>query len=128
MNFLGHRLLPSPLVLGVLLFTLAAACLGNFAKAQGTTAQIVGKVADQTGAVIPNAPIDVQNTGTGLVRHAQSTAEGSYVIPSLPVGTYALHVSMNGFKGFNQSGILLEAGQSARIDVNLQVGAANETI
>jgi Carboxypeptidase regulatory-like domain/TonB dependent receptor len=128
MYLLRYQLLPSPLVLGVLLFTLAAAYLGSFANAQGTTAQIVGKVADQTGAVIPNAPIDVQNTGTGLVRHAQSTAEGSYVIPSLPVGTYTLNVSMKGFKGFQQSGIVLEAGQRARIDVNMQVGAANETI
>jgi hypothetical protein len=119
---------PFPVVVRALLFTLVAASLGSFANAQGTTAQIVGKVADQTGAVIPNAPIDVQNTGTGLVRHAQSTAEGSYVIPSLPVGTYTLNVSMKGFKGFHQSGIVLEVGQSARIDVSLQIGATSETI
>ena len=119
---------PFPVVVRTLLFTLVAAFPGSFANAQGTTAQIVGKIADQTGAVIPDAPIDVQNTGTGLVRHAQSTVEGSYVIPSLPVGTYTLNVSMKGFKGFHQSGIVLEGGQNARIDVSLQIGVTSETV
>lgn len=128
MNLLRPRLLLSSSVLGVLLFIVATAGLSHLAKAQGTTAQIVGKVADQTGAVIPKALIDVQNTGTGLVRHAESTVEGSYVIPSLPVGTYTLSVAMKGFKGFQQSGIVLEGGQSARVDVSLQVGVTSETV
>jgi hypothetical protein len=119
---------PFPVVVRALLFTFAAAFLNSVANAQGTTAEIVGKIADQTGAVIPNASIDVQNTGTGLVRHAQSKAEGSYVIPSLPVGTYTLSVAMKGFKGFQQTGIVLEGGQNARIDVSLQIGVTSETV
>src|SRR5258708_4915022 len=128
MKLLRHRLLPSSSVLGVLLFTLAAACLGGFAKAQGTTAQIVGKVADQTGAAIPNATIDVQNTGTGLGRTVTSSGTGEYVIPSLPVGSYSLKAVATGFKTYSQSGIGLEGGQQARLDVTLQVGSTTETI
>src|ERR1700730_510190 len=123
MNLLRHRLLPSSSVLGVLLFTLSAACLGSFAKAQGTTAHIVGKVADQTGAAIPNATIDVQNTGTGLGRTVTSSATGEYVIPSLPGGSYSLKAVATGFKTYNQSGINLEGGQQARLDVSLQIGS-----
>lgn len=109
MNLLRHRLLPSSSVLGVLLFTLAAACLGSFAKAQGTTAQIVGKVADQTGAAIANAMIDVQNTGTSLGRTVTSSATGEYVIPSLPVGSYSLKAVAAGFKTYVNPGSFLRA-------------------
>jgi hypothetical protein len=55
---------PSSSVLWALLFTLASACLGSFAMAQATNAQIGGRVMDQTGAVIPNATIVVLNVGT----------------------------------------------------------------
>jgi Carboxypeptidase regulatory-like domain/TonB dependent receptor len=128
MYLVRHRLLPSPLVLRVLLFTLAAAYLGSFANAQGTTAQIVGKVADQTGAAIPNAAIDVQNTGTSLGRTVTSSATGEYVIPSLPLGSYRLKAVAAGFKTYAQSGIVLEDGQSARLDVTLQIGSATEIV
>jgi hypothetical protein len=128
MNLLCHRLLPSSTVLGVLLFTLAAACLGSLAKAQGTTAQIFGKVADQTGAAIPNATIDVQNTETGLGRTVTSSATGEYVIPSLPIGSYSLKAVATGFKTYSQSGIGLEGGQQARLDVTLQIGSTTETV
>jgi len=128
MNLLRHRLLPSSSVLWVLLFTLAGACLGSFAKAQGTTAQIVGKVVDQTGSVIPNVTIDVQNTGTGLGRTVTSSGSGEYVIPSLPVRSYSLKTVATGFKTYSQSGIILEGGQQARVDITLQIGSISETV
>jgi hypothetical protein len=123
MNFLRLRLAQCPLVLGVLLFTLAVACSGHFAAAQATNAQMSGKVVDPTGAAVPNATIDVQNTGTGLGRNVTSSATGEYVIPSLPVGTYNLKAVVTGFKTYAQSGIVLEDGQNARVDVVLQIGS-----
>jgi hypothetical protein len=108
--------------------TLIAGCLGSMMEAQTPTSQIVGKITGQTGAAVPNAAIDVENTGTGLMRNAASSAEGDYVIPSLPVGTYTVKVAVQGFKAFSQSGIGLEGGQSARVDVRLQIGSATETV
>ena len=98
------------------------------AHAQATTAQMLGKVIDQTGAVIPNAKIDVQNTGTGLERVVTSSSTGEYVIPSLPVGTYQLKAAAAGFKSYAQTGLVLEDGQNARVDVILQIGSASETV
>ena len=90
MKPLRHRLLPSRSVLGVLIFTLAVVCLGSFARAQATSAQVGGRVIDQTGAVVQNATIVVLNVGTGLERTVSTSSLGEYVIPSLPVGTYKL--------------------------------------
>ena len=99
MNNLRNRPLPSPIHLGILLLvTLVAACLGSIMEAQAPTAQIVGRITEQTGAAVPHAAIDVENTGTGLKRHAASSAEGDYVIPSLPLGTYTVKVVVQGFK------------------------------
>ncbi|GGA67439.1 cell envelope biogenesis protein OmpA [Edaphobacter acidisoli] len=87
-----------------------------------------GRVVDPTGAVIPSASIEVTNTGTGLDRTVSSSATGEYTIPSLPVGTYSLKATGAGFKTYAQSGIVLEDGQNARVDVVLQVGSTNETV
>ncbi len=110
------------------LLALTVGYWGSLANAQATNAQISGRVVDQTGAVILNATIDVQNTGTGLARKVSSSSTGEYAIPSIPVGTYKLSAVAAGFKTYTQSGIVLEGGQTARVDVILQVGSASETV
>ncbi len=112
----------------IFLFTLTADHWSRLAIAQATNAQMSGRVVDQTGAAVPNATIEVQNTGTGLDREATSTATGEYIIPSLPVGTYRLKAKASGFKTYTQSGIVLENGQQARVDVNFQIGNTSETV
>ena len=122
--------LPRQLRLGgsLLVITLFAGLSINSARSQATNAQMSGRVVDPTGAAIPNAKIDIQNTGTGLDRTVTSSDAGDYVIPSLPVGSYKLRVEAAGFKTYTQSGIVLENGKSARLDVTLQIGSANETV
>jgi len=110
------------------LLALTVGYWASLANAQATNAQMAGRIVDPTGAVISNASIEVQNTGTGLDRTATTSATGEYVIPSLPVGTYKLKVTATGFKTYDQSGILLEDGQQARLDVALQIGSATETV
>jgi carboxypeptidase family protein/TonB-dependent receptor-like protein len=122
-----HLHLSLPLA-GWLLVTLTAGYWVSSASAQATNAQMSGKVVDPAGAVVPNATIDVQNTGTGLERTVTSSAAGEYVIPSLPVGTYRLKATAAGFKAYAQTGIVLEDGQDARVDVTLQIGSASETV
>ena len=93
-----------------------------------TTGAIGGQVSDPTGAAVPNAIVEVENVGTGLVRTAVTDAVGTYLIPALPLGDYKLSVSAPGFKVFSQSGISLELGQNARVDVSLELGAMTETV
>ncbi len=112
----------------LLILALTAGHWVSSVHAQATNAQMLGKVVDQTGAVIPNATIDIQNTGTGLDRTVISSATGEYVIPSLPVGTYMLKAVATGFKTYSQSGIILEGGQQARVDVTLEIGSTSEVV
>jgi hypothetical protein len=110
------------------LICVAVALTANFALAQGTTGSIYGTVTDASGAIVPDATITATNTATNISRTAKSEQSGSYSLTFLPVGTYRLEVNANGFKKFEQNGIVLEINRSARVDPSLQVGSLTETV
>jgi hypothetical protein len=90
-------------------------------------AQIHGAIADPTGAAVVGAEIRATQTLTGLVRTTVSGSEGNYSLPNLPVGPYTLEVKSAGFQTYNQSGIVLQVSESAKIDVALKVGTVTQT-
>jgi hypothetical protein len=101
----------------------------SFALAQDTrTATLVGTVTDNTGAAVPKAPVNVTNVQTHVVSHGETTAEGNYYIPFLNIGEYEVTVEAAGFKKSIRSGITLQAGSTIRIDVQLEVGALNQSV
>jgi hypothetical protein len=57
-----------------------------------STATVLGTVSDATGASVPNATVTVRNQNTGEERATVTDATGSYVVPSLAVGTYRVEV------------------------------------
>jgi hypothetical protein len=124
----GRLCLQFRLIGWLLSVTLTVGCGVKAARAQATNAQILGKVLDTTGAAIPNATINIKNSGTGLDRTVTSSGDGDYAISSLPVGSYTLTAVATGFKTYTQSGIVLEGGQQARLDLSLQIGSTSETI
>ncbi len=84
-----------------LVWTLAVVlvCVG-VASAQVESGQISGTVADQSGAVIPNATISVKNVGTNAERTATTLSDGLFLITGLAPATYEVTVSASGFKPF----------------------------
>ena len=113
------------LVFGAIVLLLA----GSNAWAQaGSTAQIGGTVKDSSGGVLPGVDVTAIQTDTGLKRNATTDADGSYVIPNLPVGPYRLEAVLQGFRSSVQTGIVLQVGSSPVINVALQIGQVAETI
>ncbi len=100
---------------------------GLFAQS-GALSEISGTVRDPSGAAVPGAQIKVTQTDTGLVRTAESGADGSYLLPSLPIGPYRLDVSKQGFNAYVQNGIVLRVGDNPALEVTLQVGAVNQQV
>lgn len=104
-------------------FILALLC-PHAATAQAVAnAEIRGIVTDLTGAILPNARVDAIQVETGRSRETVSGADGSYVLPNLPVGPYRLEVTAASFSKFVQSGIILQVGNNVQINVTLQIGA-----
>ena len=80
------------------------------------SAQISGIIMDASKSVAPGAIVNVKSEQTGLSRMVQASEEGSYVIPFLPPGRYVMEVVAPGFQTFRQTGIAIDAWQTARID------------
>ena len=110
----------------VSLFALVLA-LPVAARAQVTSADIVGRVTDATGAVLPGATVTIENVGTHEIRTLPTNASGEYVFTLLPIGAYTVKIELQGF-GTQNSRVPLSAGDRARVDAKLQLGAVTEQI
>jgi hypothetical protein len=96
--------------------------------AHAQTATVVGTVTDPSGAVVANATIKVTNLETGLVTDAVTAGDGQFVVPELGIGHYTITATAAGFKSSLKTGILLSVGDRTRIDFQLQVGTAQQTV
>lgn len=83
---------------------------------------ILGVVTDQSGAVVTNAKVTVQNLDTGFKQDASSDASGYFEILALPIGPYSVTVSVNGFKTWKLDRLVLEISSRSRVSPVLQVG------
>src|SRR5215469_9424372 len=110
----------------ILVIASVAVSLSLFA--QGQLSQIAGTVLDASGAAIPEATVKVTNTATDLVRTVVTGADGTYVVPDLPVGPYRVDVSKQGFSTFAQTGIVLQIATNPTINVILKVGNVSEQV
>ena len=97
-------------------------------RAQIITATISGTVTDSSGSVIPEAKVTATNKGTGLVRTTTTGADGQYVLPFLPVGTYTVKSEHTGFRSALREPIELTVNQIASVDMQLAVGDTTQTV
>ncbi len=97
----------------LLVFVLLAAVSLSAQTFRGT---ILGIVTDPSGAVIPGAKVVVKNTGTGLQRETETSTDGSYSLPELPIGTYSVTVTQAGFHTFVATGITVDVAAQRRVD------------
>lgn len=108
--------------LGLLLLAATAAL------AQMNRGTLTGTVSDSSGAVIPGAQVTVLNTATGAKNQIATTEAGTYTMPNLQPGPYALEVTAPSFKKLLRKGIELSASQILRVDATLEVGAVTESV
>jgi hypothetical protein len=97
-------------------------------QAQSPTADVVGMLRDASGAGVPGATVKIRNVGTNAVREAVSTGTGQFTVASLNPGLYEVAVEKTGFQTLRQTGMELQVGQAARLDLVLQVGSATQTV
>ncbi len=98
------------------------------AHAQVLYGSVTGTITDKTGAVIPSAAVTITNQGTGEVRKGVADGMGNYNFVDVLPGTYTVSVEKNGFNGFIQKNVLLEANHRIRVDVALQPGVVSTQI
>ena len=98
------------------------------AMAQVQNGQFSGTVTDPSGAAVADAKVTVTDQGTNLSVTTTSNGAGLYTVKELPVGTYKINVEAQGFKTFSDAGVVLNAGQIAKVDAKLQLGQTREVV
>ncbi|MFO0450967.1 MAG: carboxypeptidase regulatory-like domain-containing protein, partial [Pseudomonadota bacterium] len=108
---------------------LSCLCLcGAFLYGQETTGTIRGIVTDPARAVVRGARITATNQSTGAQREVRSGAEGGFVFPLLPVGSYEFTAESSGFRRYVRRGIQVSVAQQLELDISLTLGEVSETV
>lgn len=119
---------PSLRSVAVALVIVATGLLLTIPAIADVTATISGIVQDSSGAMLPGAQITAINEQTGIQTTVTADAKGFYSMPELPIGSYRVRAAKQGFKTYEQSGLLLRVNDSIRVDVTLSVGNVEERV
>jgi hypothetical protein len=90
--------------------------------AQTFRGTILGTATDASGAVVSGAKVTVKNVATGLERTTETSADGSYALPELPIGTYNVTVTLTGFQTFVTTGVTVDVSTERRVNAALKPG------
>lgn len=92
-----------------------------------STGTILGRVSDASDAALPGAKVTIVNTANGTMHTLQTNGAGEYTVPELQPGPYKITVESTGF-GSQISNVTVVVAQQARVDAQLKLGSAVETI
>ncbi len=93
-----------------------------------STSTVTGTVSDKTGATVPNARVDLEDVDTKAKTSVTTGSDGGYTFPSVRPGNYSITVSGKGFRQSVVTGVRVEVGKSALVNVSLEVGGMTETV
>jgi len=108
------------------IFSMLILSIPNGLKAQEAT--LHGTVTDPSGAVIPGVSVTATNPNTGVTYRTLTNESGRYLIPALEPTTYTVSFEASGFRRVEQSGVLLEVDQRARLDMEMTIGELVEVV
>src|ERR1700736_2143785 len=97
-------------------------------KAQSTGGRIRGTVTDPSGGAVSGAKLQLTNEANGTQRDTVSGANGEYIFLEVPVGTYQLEISQQGFKKYSRKSLVVNLNEVLSLDVPLQLGGTSETV
>lgn len=109
----------------VVVFVLVSASMLMGQTFRGT---ILGSVTDPAGELIAGATVKVRNTATGLERTTTTSADGSYSVPELPIGTYSVTVTQTGFETFVATAVAVDVATERRVDAVLKIGQTSTRV
>src|SRR5215207_8134610 len=95
---------------------------------QRSTGSLAGTVLDPKGAVVAGATVTVKNSATNEECSTQTNNDGAYSIPALASGVYTATILAAGFKQAAVTDIKIDVGKASSINVELEIGSANETV
>jgi len=87
-----------------------------------------GRVTDESGAVLPGVTVTATQTETAFTRTVVTDETGAWAMPNVPIGPYRLEISLQGFRTYVQTGIVLQVNANPVINAALAIGNLEETV
>jgi hypothetical protein len=98
------------------------------AFAQQTLGGITGTISDTSGSVLPDTTITIVGDQTKLTRTLKTNSTGAYNFVNLPIGTYTITITHEGFQTEKVPSILVQADRTGTVNMSLKVGQVGTTI
>jgi hypothetical protein len=102
--------------------------LSSRVQAQQTLGGITGTVTDSSGAILPNTTVSIVSDQTKLSRTQTSNSGGIYDFVNLPIGSYTLTFTHDGFESQKIPSIVVQADRTATVNATLKVGQVGTTV
>src|SRR5436853_7504854 len=94
--------------------------------AQFETAEVLGIVRDNTGAVLQNVSVALRNEETGIESKTRSDQSGEYDFFNVRVGRYTVSAEQPGLNKFNAQGIGVNVNPRQRVHIEMRLRAVTE--
>jgi Carboxypeptidase regulatory-like domain/TonB-dependent Receptor Plug Domain len=111
----------------VLLLLFVLVSLSSFAQSGGNSTSVTGTVLDPSGAVVPDATVEIHNSVSQFSRSTTTDSKGNFTIPNVPFNPYHLGVSAAGFAPYAQD-VDVRSLVPLNVKVGLKVGASSEVV
>jgi len=98
------------------------------ARAADTSGKILGIVKDPAGNLIPQANVTLANKATGVKQTAHADGQGAFAFPVVPVGTYELLVTMENFRPYKRTDLVIDLGSAVQLEIPLELAGVNESV
>jgi len=115
-------------ILFAMVLAMAVCLAAPLARAQSTGGRIRGTLMDASGGAIAGAKVTLINEATNATREVQSGSNGEYIFLEVPVGTYQIDATSQGFKKYTRKGIVLNLNEVVSVDLTLQVGGSTDVV
>src|SRR5215510_7887752 len=102
--------------------------VASIADSAPATASLAGTVVDENDAVVPEASVEVKDTGASIRKEVRTSPVGLFTITELPPGRYTLAVQHAGFATSEVKGLSLKVNERLALKIRLKVGPVGETI
>ncbi|HUI56681.1 MAG TPA: carboxypeptidase regulatory-like domain-containing protein [Bryobacteraceae bacterium] len=101
----------------------------GFSQSAAGVAGISGVVRDPSGAVVPNAKVEVSSEGLGSLRTLNTNEAGVFTAPVLTPGSgYKVTVTASGFATYEVKDITLQVGENLDLKVGLTVAVSTTQV
>ena len=101
--------------------------LGLHAHAQSNSGSIGGTVLDPSGAVVPNATVEIQNPVSHFDRSTTTDSSGKFSFANVPFNPYHLSVTGKGFTSYAED-VEVRSPVPLDVKINLQIAGSSESV